>query len=108
MYAALRVASGGSRRLDRVSAADPQGRTRAVYAGVWAASPRKVDVRFADGQLFMLINDNPEPLPLTPLSEKLFASANGFAQAGTRSLGRSDLPLAGLGGMCPLRARAGD
>lgn len=52
------------------------------YVGVYArvpANPRKVDVKFADGHLVMLIKDIPEPLRLTPLSERLFASAYGFA-----------------------------
>jgi hypothetical protein len=50
-----------------------------VYAGFWGANPRKVDVALANGQLVVHINDRPEPLPLTPLSEKLFESTEGLA-----------------------------
>lgn len=50
-----------------------------VYAGFWGANPRHVDVKLADGQLVMYINDSAEPLPLTPLSETLFATAQGLA-----------------------------
>lgn len=50
-----------------------------VYAGLWGGNVRKVDVRLVDGRLVIRINDSPEALPLTPLSEKLFASAEGFA-----------------------------
>lgn len=47
-----------------------------VFSGFWGANPRKVDVALEDGQLVARINDNPEPLPLTPLSNTLFQSAD--------------------------------
>jgi hypothetical protein len=51
-----------------------------IYAGIWAGAPRQVDVALADGQLVIRINDDPEALPLTPLSDTLFQSAdNGYA-----------------------------
>ena len=50
-----------------------------VYTGFWLTNPRKVDVALTDGQLVIHINDRPEPLPLIPLSEKLFESTEGLA-----------------------------
>lgn len=43
-----------------------------VYTGYWAANPRKVDTRLLDGRLVIYLDDDPEPLPLTALSDKLF------------------------------------
>src|SRR6185295_16444024 len=43
-----------------------------VYTGLWGTNPRKVDVAMVEGQLMIHINDDPEPLPLIPVSEKLF------------------------------------
>jgi hypothetical protein len=50
-----------------------------VYTGFWGANPRKVDVNLIDGYLVVHINDDPEPLPLTALSERLFQSDDGLA-----------------------------
>ena len=46
-----------------------------VFTGFWGANPRKVDVALDNKQLVIHINDDPEPLPLTPLSNTLFQSA---------------------------------
>lgn len=46
-----------------------------VFTGFWGANPRKVDVALDNGQLVVRINDDPEPEPLTPLSNTLFQSA---------------------------------
>jgi hypothetical protein len=50
-----------------------------VYTGFWGTNPRKVDVALTNGQLVIHINNDSEPLPLTPLSEKLFQSTEGLA-----------------------------
>lgn len=50
-----------------------------AYTGFWGTNPRKVDVALDNGQLVIHINDDPEPLPVTPLSDKLFQSAEGLA-----------------------------
>jgi hypothetical protein len=43
-----------------------------VYAGFWGTRPRKVEIALANGQLVIRIDDNPVPLQLLPLSDKLF------------------------------------
>lgn len=46
-----------------------------VFTGFWNDNPRKVDVGLDNGQLVVHINDDPESLPLTPLSNTLFQNA---------------------------------
>jgi len=46
-----------------------------VYSGLWAGNPRKVDVVLIDAQLFVRLDDDPEPVALTPFSDKLFQSS---------------------------------
>jgi hypothetical protein len=48
-----------------------------TYSGLWVTTPRTVHVALVDGQLVIQINDDPERLPLIPLSEKLFQTAEG-------------------------------
>jgi hypothetical protein len=50
-----------------------------IYAGYWGANPRKVAVTLTDGQLVIHINDEPDALALTPLSQTLLQSADGLA-----------------------------